>query len=292
MSAAVAAASTSQPGPSASLRAGPSIAQAASMRGRAPGRPAPIRSTPAASASETSGVRNHATSKGLRPGALTPAMAPRYTTASLQRVGAEEHPADHHHDEQIRVAEWRWQTPDQPGEAQSLRDEERPVVQAPDDEVPARAVPQTAQEEHQDEVAVHPSRADAVAAERDVQVIAEPRRERDVPAAPELLDGVGDVRPPEVLGEPEAEHPPEADRHVGVARKIEVDLQRVADDPEPRVGRASAPRARSAKMPSAAVATLFAIRTFLPSPTMKRRTPAAKSSRPTTRRASWSAISR
>ena len=110
------------------------------------------------------------------------------------------------------------------------------MPQAPDDEVPARAVPETAQEEHRDQIAVPARRADAIAAERDVEVIAEPRRQRDVPPAPELLDAVGDVRPAEIFREAEAEHPSEADRHVGVAGEIEIDLQRVADNAEPGVG--------------------------------------------------------
>ena len=46
-----------------------------------------------------------------------------------------------------------------------------------------------------------------------------------------------------------------------------------------------------AKIWSAGAATVFAIRTFLPSPMMNRRTPYAKSSMPTRRSASWSAIS-
>src|SRR5262249_24888355 len=62
-----------------------------------------------------------------------------------------------------------------------------------------------------------------------------PGRERSVPAPPELLYRRGDVRPPEVLRETEPEHPAEADGHVRVAREIEVDLNRVADDAGPRV---------------------------------------------------------
>ena len=56
-----------------------------------------------------------------------------------------------------------------------------------------------------------------------------------MPAAPEILDARGDVRPAEVLGKTESEHASETDRHVGVAGKVEVDLQRIADKAKPRV---------------------------------------------------------
>ena len=84
---------------------------------------------------------------------------------------------------------------------------------------------------------------------------------------------VGDVRPAEVLRKAEAEHPAEPDRHVGVAGEVEVDLQRVADDAEPRVGGRQLARAACAKMLSAGPATMLAISTFLPRPMTKRRTP-------------------
>src|SRR5919204_113513 len=113
-------------------------------------------------------------------------------------------------------------------------DQERPMEQAPHDEIPARAVPQSAEEEHRHEIAVHPTRADAIAAERHVQIVAKPRRQRDVPPAPEFLHGACDVRPAEVLREPEPKHPAQADRHVRVAGEIEVNLKRVANDAEPR----------------------------------------------------------
>ena len=37
----------------------------------------------------------------------------------------------------------------------------------------------------------------------------------------------------EVLGEGEAEHAPEADRHVGITGKVEIDLQREAQHRQP-----------------------------------------------------------
>ena len=115
-------------------------------------------------------------------------------------------------------------------EAHALENEKCPVEQTPDDEIPARAVPETAEKEHGDKVAIHARGRDPVAAERHVQIIAEPRRQRDVPSAPELLHALGDIRPPEILRKAEAEHASQTNRHVGVAGEIEVDLQRVAAD--------------------------------------------------------------
>ena len=57
-----------------------------------------------------------------------------------------------------------------------------------------------------------------------------------MPATPELGDGRRAVWPIEVLGKGEAEHPREADGHVGVAREVEIDLGGVREDPKPRAG--------------------------------------------------------
>ena len=54
-----------------------------------------------------------------------------------------------------------------------------------------------------------------------------------MPAPPEVLHRCGRIGIAEVLGEAEAEQAAEADGHVGVAREIEVDLQRVADHGQP-----------------------------------------------------------
>ena len=54
-----------------------------------------------------------------------------------------------------------------------------------------------------------------------------------MPSPPELPDGPGNVGEREVLEELKAEHPPEADRHVGVAGEVVVDLQRVGDRGKP-----------------------------------------------------------
>lgn len=54
-----------------------------------------------------------------------------------------------------------------------------------------------------------------------------------MPAAPELGDGLGDVGVVEVLGELEAQHPAQADGHLGITGKVEIDLEGKGQDPHP-----------------------------------------------------------
>src|SRR5690606_27516404 len=79
------------------------------------------------------------------------------------------------------------------GEA-AVGDEVEAVEGAPGDEGPGGAVPEAAQEHGGHEVELGAHRALAVAAQGDVEVVAEPGGEADVPAAPELAGvarGVG-----------------------------------------------------------------------------------------------------
>ena len=93
------------------------------------------------------------------------------------------------------------------------------VQAAPDDEVPGGAVPQAAEQHREHQVHVGADGALPVAAERDVQVVAQPARQRHVPAPPELLDRPRAVGPVEVLRELEPEQLRDADRDVGVAAR-------------------------------------------------------------------------
>ena len=116
------------------------------------------------------------------------------------------------------------------------------VDATPDQEVPARPVPQPAEQHHQREVDIRADAALAVAAERDVKVIAEPCGERQVPPPPEFRDRLRAVRRIEVLREHESEHQTEADRHVRVAGKIEIDLECIRDRAVPGVETAQVAR--------------------------------------------------
>src|SRR4051812_42353399 len=96
---------------------------------------------------------------------------------------------------------------------------------SPDYEGPARAVPQTAEQEYGHQVRDPVHRADAVSSKWDVDVIAEPRRQRDVPSLPELLNRPGEVRRPEVRHEVDTHDAGRTDGDVGVSGEVEVDLK-------------------------------------------------------------------
>ena len=96
----------------------------------------------------------------------------------------------------------------------------------PQHERPVRAVPQAGDQERDQQVQPPPALPLAVAAERNVEIIAEPRGQRDVPAAPEIADARREVRRVEVLHQVEAEDLRRADRDHGIAAEVAVDLQR------------------------------------------------------------------
>ena len=104
------------------------------------------------------------------------------------------------------------------------------VDASPKDEVEGCPMPKTTQEHGHEEVEVLAELAVTVAAKGDVEVVLEPRGEADVPTAPKLGDGGGLVGAVEVLGELESEQEGNADCHVGVTRKVAIDLERVAID--------------------------------------------------------------
>ena len=94
-------------------------------------------------------------------------------------------------------------------------------------------MPQAGQRPDDKEVEQPARHAHAVAAERDIHVIAEEGGQGHVPAPPEIRDRTGDVGVVEVLGIVEAEHPAHADRHVGIGREVQIDLQHVGRRAEP-----------------------------------------------------------
>ena len=121
---------------------------------------------------------------------------------------------------------------------QALDDQADAVDAAPHHERPRRAVPQAAEQHREHEVPVRVPAAAAVAAEGDVEVVAQPARQRHVPAAPEVLQAQGDVGRVEVRREADAEEQRDADGDVGVAAEVGVDLERVAVDGEQDLERA------------------------------------------------------
>ena len=54
-----------------------------------------------------------------------------------------------------------------------------------------------------------------------------------MPAPPEVGDAAGDIGVTKVFGKAESKQTPEPDRHIGVARKVEIDLQGKGDQRRP-----------------------------------------------------------
>ena len=153
----------------------------------------------------------------------------------------EEHPAAHDEQHGQKVADRRGDAFQPVAQHEFFEDEQHAVEQAPEDEVPGGAVPEAGQQPDDQQVEDDPRCLPPVAAERDVHIVPEPGGQGDVPPAPEVGDRRGDVRVVEVLVEREPEHAAEADGHVRVPGKVEVDLQRVAGDAGPRGQRTEGP---------------------------------------------------
>src|SRR5438046_10722281 len=101
---------------------------------------------------------------------------------------------------------------------------------APEHEAPAGPMPKSAQQHGQHQVQVGPPGPFPIAAERNVQIVLEELRERDVPAMPEVLNGLRQVRQVEIVRPAKTEAEAQTPSDVGVAREIEVDLQRIKID--------------------------------------------------------------
>src|SRR5690606_28191870 len=107
------------------------------------------------------------------------------------------------------------------------------VDRAPDDEGPVRAVPDGAGHHRDPHVDHGACGAVAAAAERVVDVVAEPGGEGDVPATPQGAHGAGVVWVVEVEGELDAHPLAEADGDVGVAAEVAVNLDAEEEGDEP-----------------------------------------------------------
>ena len=171
----------------------------------------------------------------------------QHADGGIETARTEEHPADDDGDE---GDEPRQRLGERNGE-QPLREEARggvppgvvdaqihAVQRAPGDEGPARAVPQAAEQHGEHEVAVAHEPPGTVAAERDVEVVAQEGRQRHVPAPPEFDDVGGFVGRVEVDRQDDAEHARGADGHVGIAGEVEVELQRVGERAAPGLEKA------------------------------------------------------
>src|SRR5207249_2737633 len=165
--------------------------------------------------------RNQPTSRQTRPTTMTcPAASgrrggPLGRWPNVEPVVHRNHPDDH-----VPGVPERFRPEEDPGEAHDLEDhdppdaaapdsvgelrqaeplaarpapvferEKAPVDGAPDDERPRGAVPQSPEQEGEEEVAVRPRLTAAVADDRDVDVVAEPARQRQLPSSSAVLEG-------------------------------------------------------------------------------------------------------
>ena len=94
-------------------------------------------------------------------------------------------------------------------------------------------MPETADQEDQQQVQVGAEGSLPVSAERDIDIIPEPGGKRHMPAAPEVTDRNGNVGKAEVFRKTEAQDLAHADRHVGVTGEVKIDLEGVAQGDQP-----------------------------------------------------------
>ena len=104
----------------------------------------------------------------------------------------------------------------------------RAVQRAPQQKVPALAVPDAREQHRQHQVDLGAGEAVAAAAQRNVDVVAYPGGQGDVPAVPKIADIVGAQRHIEVFRQPETEQHRHADYQVAVAGKVHKQLHGVA----------------------------------------------------------------
>src|SRR5271165_266953 len=150
-------------------------------------------------------------------------------------MGAKNCPAEHDDREGDDVCHETRHAVQQAEQEQPVEHQEQAIVRAPYDIGPCRAVPEAGGKEAYPKIDIDARRRDAIAAQRDVEILADPGGKRDVPAAPELGDAAGDVRHVEVLPQTETEHAGDTDCHVGISREVEVDLEREAENSTPGV---------------------------------------------------------
>ena len=100
----------------------------------------------------------------------------------------------------------------------------------PQNEGPAGAVPEAAQEHGGHQVPQSAGPPPPVASQTDVEVVPQPGRQADVPALPEVPEAERPVRLVEVHREAEAQQQGDPDGNVAVAAEVAVDLQRVSVD--------------------------------------------------------------
>ena len=99
---------------------------------------------------------------------------------------------------------------------------------APKDEIPGSPMPQTAQKHGDNKVGVLAYLTFTVAAQRDIEIIAQPTGKRNMPTTPKLCNGCRLIRRVEVHIKMEAQQQGNADSHIAVPGEVAIDLERIA----------------------------------------------------------------
>src|SRR5262245_29936414 len=98
------------------------------------------------------------------------------------------------------------------------------MQRAPNHKSPVCPVPDAGNEKGTEQVPIRKPRPASVAAERNIDVVPEPRRQTDMPALPELAQTGREVRIIEVQNKIEPHELRHAAGHVRVAAEVEEDL--------------------------------------------------------------------
>ena len=112
---------------------------------------------------------------------------------------------------------------------QVVEDEAAAMIESEEDERPVGSVPGANGKEVDHHGQVEPPHAEVaeLEVERCEHIVGEPAGERDVPPLPILRDVDGEERQAEVLQASDAQYASHADGHVGIAREVGVELERV-----------------------------------------------------------------
>ena len=115
--------------------------------------------------------------------------------------------------------------------------QEQAVQGPPEEEGQPGPVPDTADQHGQQQIGVLPHPAVTAAAQGLVQAVMQPAAQGHVPAAPEVHDTRGLVGRGKILRQAQAQHEGGPHGHVRITGKVEIDLEGVAQGPQPGLGR-------------------------------------------------------
>src|SRR6266404_5167870 len=111
------------------------------------------------------------------------------------------------------------------------------MVESPDDKAPPGPMPESGDKEAKAKIKISSRSGGAISSQGKIEVLLNPGGKRDVPSAPELGKGGGDIREVEVFSQTKSGDARQADGHVAVAGKIEIDLKSIAKQPNPGLAR-------------------------------------------------------